>query len=232
VKTHTVIERTENAKLTANPRENPFIATWQSKATCPNSCPWLERCYPNNGPARIHWSKLDGDPAAEQFGNDVLGAILRSKLTRPRVRLSTAGDLTPAMLRATHKAVSAALKHGKTPVVIGYTHNWRKLNVKHAVIPGVMRLRASVDSIAEKIEAERAGWSTAVTLAPDHAPGTHKALRGAGGRFAKSGQQTLVCPEQTGDKIDCFGCMQCVKANHSIGFRIHGSMAKTEKGAK
>lgn len=221
-KTFNVVRRSGNAKLTTEHRKRPFIATWQGKNTCPGSCPFLSRCYAANGPSNIQWNKLRGRVNATEFRKGILAAFVESKLSRPRLRVSTAGDLVPTTLRAVFDAVHAAVKAGKRPLVIGYTHNWRNLDPAYAAIPGMMRIRASVDTIPEKMEAERAGWSTAVTINWEHEAGRHKTR----------GKDLQVCPQQTGDKADCFSCMACVTPNHSIGFRIHGHLAYQEGGAR
>lgn len=227
-----IIARTENRKLTTDPRRRPFAATYQEPASCPASCPFKTAggCYAGEGRTYNAWQRAAQAPdrTAAAFGREVLGALLSQGTPRPRLRLSVAGDLTPAALRAVRKAVLQARRLGVRPMVFGFTHAWRGLDPADAVIPGMLRVRASVDSPTEKREAERAGWSAALTLPADAAAGVHPTRLGRDWA-SRSNRPVLTCPQQTGEREDCASCMACLSGAHAIGFRIHGLGGKARQ---
>ena len=75
----------------SNRKTGPIAVTTSGRDTCPPTCPFVSKCYPNAGNLRIHWDKVSKGERGDLF----LGFLnkLRALPPRKRVRGQQAGDM-------------------------------------------------------------------------------------------------------------------------------------------
>lgn len=139
--------------------EDPFAAkkSGGDAAVC-GDCPLRDgRCYVSllRGPSAVYRSYKAG---MYDDGRELTSAQIRAACTvrgaRKIIRLGAYGDPAALPLDVVQRLVSAS------PVHTGYTHQWRRFP---ELAPYMM---ASVDSPAERDEAQALGWRTFRTVGP------------------------------------------------------------------
>ena len=140
--------------------EDPFAAkkSGGDAAVC-GDCPLRDgRCYVNllRGPLAIYRTYKAGkyDDGRDYSPAQIRDACTTKQGRRRAIRLGAYGDPAALPLPVVQRLVSAS------PVHTGYTHQWRRFP---ELAPYVM---ASVDSPAERDEAQAAGWRTFRTVGP------------------------------------------------------------------
>ena len=119
-----------------------------------------------------------------------------------KVRLGAYGDPAFVPFEVWAKLLSIAGTH------TGYTHQWRKCDPRFKSI-----VMASVDSMAERQEAESAGWRTF-------------RIRAAGERRA-AGEMQCPAAEEVGHRAQCFTCRKCSGGTGvSVSIDVHGRQKK------
>jgi hypothetical protein len=157
-------------------------------------------CYVHitmGGPASV-WRAYRNGAYREASWNTI-----RAALAGRMLRLGSYGD--PAAVPAEIWQDLAAVATGHT----GYTHQWRKRADLRALC------MASVDSIAEYLEAKAAGWRTFRVRARNH--------------LALTSEVTCPASAEAGHKTTCSACKACggtsARARADIVIAAHGAAA-------
>jgi hypothetical protein len=220
------IERSFNSKLTSDPKKRPMSVTMASQHTCPTVCPLRNNgCYAEQGPMGIQTHRLnkDGILSADDFARCEADAI--DGLTgRNMLRLHEVGDCTTdssarILADAAERYIDRArIEHGiKDQKVYGYTHAWRDIERDSW---GPISILASCENEADVLAATSRGYACAIVAMQ------HKDIPSKIGTMS-----TLPCPQQTGQKADCYSCRACMHDNRLYGkgvivFAVHGNAGK------
>jgi hypothetical protein len=149
------------------------------------------KCYvaPWLGPNNV-FKALDRYLAAD---DDEIAALLE----RRHVRIAAYGDPAAVPFRVWRNALRFAA--GWT----GYTHAWRTCDVRLQTIA-----MASVDSVAERLEASRAGWRT---------------FRVRDGHTDAVQPDEVICPasDEAGHRTTCAACELCRGGTLLLGHALH-----------
>jgi hypothetical protein len=231
----TVVENTENGKLTDKNKNYNAITTYQQVGpTCPTSC-WfhpesqhkderiaagLKPCYTLGYTVRRHVSaaKFAGaEYTAEELllirRNFGLKFLMHSagRKAIDGIRWSTGGDiLNPDTGEVWHEFVDLILDVNEMALSLGiptfgFTAAWR--------MPGADRLRghfhASCQSRQDVLDAAAAGWTFAYAIPKER---LHQELAW----LAENGLTAVACTEQTGKSSCCLSCGICFRHNTAI----------------
>lgn len=168
------------------------------KATCPTSCPLLDKvCYSQKGRPGMIAQLLNrfrgtGEEVAQHEAEAILGLSGRRDL-----RIHVGGEFRSA--RAARRIARAAAEYmarfGR--VVWGYTHRWKRIP-RSAF--GPMAMLASTHSMEEAEWAMERGYAAALEIAPKIA------YEISGKRDEETGLMPLVCPAaRHPDRVSCTG---------------------------
>lgn len=189
--------------------------------TCPFDCPLLPiadggngSCYATQGNMRI-WSQRSGYDASDA---DALRDFLDSLPRRGIVRHHTSGDVFVDGKPDEAYITALTEGHAANPELRGicYTHGWRELTPERFNV-GKLGMNASVQSLAEAVEARAAGWSVAMVAESTE---TRRS-------WQQDGLHFTLCPNVT-TGIGCVDCKLCSLQNRDavIVFPAHGALKK------
>lgn len=226
--------------VSSNRKTGPIAVTTNSKATCPDACPFKARgCYAASGVLNIHWLAVTRGINARggQAGTDFKGFLngLNSLPVGQLTRLNQAGDLPGTNNTIDGRKLSAIVKAGKGKRFFTYTHKPVIVKVKgqkRVNSRTVARNRAHIKTAnqngtvinlsgnnlkhADQLKALNIG--PVVCVLPLGAPNV---------LFTPAGNKVVKCPAQTKEYVTCSTCKLCAQGKRSVivGFEAHG-MAK------
>lgn len=202
--------------LSDNIKTGPMPNVYSDKTSCPDTCLFIKKCYPNFGPANIWWSKTN-DSLDSLIEN--IGTIKKGKLWRYGV----AGDLPGNNRRIDKTALRRIIKANKGKRGFTYTH--KPLTEDNIAIlkesnNNGFTINVSCDTFDQVRNANNLGLPAVVVL-PRTTPD----------KFKIDGNiPVLACPvEKKANKIQCIDCGWCAMPNRSfvVGFHAHGNNAST-----
>lgn len=217
--------------VSGNAKTGPIPVSTSNSGTCPDACPIkLKGCYAKYGPVGMHWRKLDEGSSKnakewDEFLKDVK-RIPRGSLWRH----NQAGDLNGVNdvidgLKLVELAKANKGKRGFT-----YTH-YDVLHKDHAVrlsnqtsISEAMRLGFTINLSGNDVN--HADNLKALDIAPVVVLMPRDAEKVS---YTPAGNKVVICPAENTDKVTCMSCGLCqvVDRDYIIGFRAHGTAAKT-----
>lgn len=218
-------------QVSGNRKTGPMPVSTSNSATCPDACPIkLKGCYAKYGPTGLAWRNVDNGKAKDavewpQFIRQVK-ALAKGSLWRH----NQAGDLNGTNdvidgLRLIELAKANKGKRGFT-----YTH-YDVLHANHAVrlsnqtsISEAMRLGFTINLSGNDIP--HADQLKALAIAPVVVLMPRDAAKVT---MTPAGNKVVICPAENSDKVNCLTCGLCQVADRDyiIGFRAHGTAAKT-----
>lgn len=206
-----------------NMKTGPCAVTSVAIASCAEDCPFLSvdpatgdrsapGCYAFGRSRSSLWlNRLDKHRTAEQLAVDEADCIdqLTSGLD---LRIHEAGDCSSDMA-ADVVALAARRYRDRFPSarVWGYTHAWRRVDVKYW---NGVHIFASVECEDDVVEAHDRGYFRTAWTVPQ--------FESARVYIPEETVRVLPCPEMT-HGIQCIKCGYCLKGDRrSVAFAVHG----------
>lgn len=220
--------------VSGNRKTGPMPVSTSNSSTCPDACPIkLKGCYAKYGPTGMAWRNVDNGKAKDavewpQFIRQVK-ALSRGSLWRH----NQAGDLNGVDDVIDSVKLSQLVNANKGKRGFTYTH--------YPVLPGQVFATADRLHNVEAIALANINGFT-VNLSGNDMPHADqlKALNiapvvtlmprdAAKVTMTPAGNKVVICPAENSDKVNCLTCGLCQVANRDyiIGFRAHGTAAKT-----
>jgi hypothetical protein len=214
--------------VSGNTKTGPMPVSTSNSSTCPDACPIKAKgCYAKYGPVGMHWRKLDNGESKNavewpKFVQQVK-AITRGSLWRH----NQAGDLNPDLLvsgqiaRIKLEQLVAANKgkRGFTYTHYNPTIGNNSESIKNANDKGfTVNMSGNDVNHADSLKALNIG--PVVVIMPRDAEKVST---------TPAGNKVIICPAENTDKVNCLKCGLCqdAKRDYIIGFRAHGTAAKT-----
>jgi hypothetical protein len=205
-------------KKSGNSKTGTMPVTYSERATCPDSCPHKGAdCYAEDYYTSMVWNKV-----SDRGGSlEDLTIALRAMPTGTLWRHNVAGDLPGAGETVDAHALGQIVAANRNRRGFTYTHKHSADAIKwagHATQWG-FTVNLSADD-AGHADTLAASGLPVVCIVPMDTP---ERSRTPGGR------SIVVCPAQTRDDVTCLSCGLCQKAKRRVivGFRAHGTRAKT-----
>lgn len=194
------VHRSEDSKLTTDPKNRPIAVTYAAQQSCPLTCPFRGNgCYAETGHTLITTRRVNGAGAEltpEAIALEEAWAIRALPAGWP-LRLHVVGDCsTDKAAQIVSEAADEYRARVGSPVWT-YTHAWR--DVERASWGNVSVL-ASCETAEDVKDAVARGYATAIVVTDrDSIPAD------------LGGTKPFLCPQQTGARPDCASCMVCAK---------------------
>lgn len=216
--------------VSGNRKTGHMPVSTSNSATCPDACPIkLKGCYAKYGPTGMAWRNVDSGKAKEavewpQFIRQVK-ALSNGSLWRH----NQAGDLNgvPEVANAIDAgALSALVAANKGKRGFTYTHypvlgkdNEENLSMVRDANAQGFTINLSGNDIEHADKLAATGLPTVVLMPRD----AEKVS------YTPAGNKVVICPAESSDKVNCLKCTLCQVADRDyiIGFRAHGTAAKT-----
>ena len=223
-------------EVSGNRKTGPMPVSTSNSSTCPDACPIKEKgCYAKYGPTGMAWRNVDSGKAKEavewpQFIRKVK-ALSKGTLWRH----NQAGDLNGkggmidgAMMRdliiANGNKRGFTYTHYDTLSVTGSFDDNFNAHVNRTLIQDANVKGFTVNLSGNDIE--HADKLKALAIAPVVVLMPRDAEKVS---ITPAGNKVVICPAENTDKINCLKCGLCqdAKRDYIIGFRAHGTAAKT-----
>lgn len=223
-------------QVSGNRKTGPMPVSTSNSSTCPDACPIkLKGCYAKYGPTGMAWRNVDNGKAKdavewEQFIRQVK-ALAKGALWRH----NQAGDLNgkggmidryklEQLIKANKGKRGFTYTHYDTLSVVGTFDENFNAHVNRDVIKEAnekgFTINLSGNDIAHADKLKALDIAPVVVLMPRDA---------AKVTITPQGNKVVICPAENSDKVNCMTCGLCQVAdrNYIIGFRAHGTAAKT-----
>lgn len=212
--------------VSGNTKTGPIPVSTSNSGTCPDACPIkVKGCYAKYGPVGMHWRKLDKGESKNaaswtEFVKQIKG-IAKGSLWRH----NQAGDLVGDAVTIDKDSLVQLVNANKGKRGFTYTHydtignGLNRAQVKFANANGfTINLSGNDVAHADKLAALKI--APVVVLMPRDADKVS---------HTPEGNKVVICPAENSDKVNCQTCGLCQIAdrNYIIGFRAHGTAAKT-----
>lgn len=216
--------------VSGNTKTGPIPVTTSNSSTCPDACPIkVKGCYAKYGPVGMHWRKLDNGESKNaaswtEFVKQIKG-IAKGSLWRH----NQAGDLVGSNDLIDRQSLDSLTNANKGKRGFTYTH-YPVIgeDVKHCVNRNAVleanekgfTINLSGNDVAHADKLKALNIGPVVTLMPRDAEKVS---------YTPEGNKVVICPAENSDKVNCQTCGLCqvVDRNYIIGFRAHGTAAKT-----
>lgn len=220
--------------VSGNRKTGPMPVSTSNSTTCPDACALkVKGCYAKYGPTGMAWRNVDNGKAKDavewpQFVRQVK-ALAKGTLWRH----NQAGDLNGVHDTIDHRQLEQLVKANKGKRGFTYTHY--PVLSSGAVYAMTAKVNAGLiaDANANGFTINLSGNDMAHAdklKALDVAPVVVLMPRNAEKvSYTPAGNKVVICPAENSDKINCQNCALCqvVDRNYIIGFRAHGTAAKT-----
>ncbi|QNO00237.1 hypothetical protein QGX21_gp063 [Pseudomonas phage phiPsa315] len=211
--------------VSGNTKTGPIPVSTSNSSTCPDACPIkVKGCYAKYGPVGMHWRKLDNGESKNaaswtEFVKQIKG-IAKGSLWRH----NQAGDLVGSNDVIDTTALAQLVNANKGKRGFTYTH-YPMTNVDNRIAVSLANINGftvnlSGNDVAHADELKELAMAPVVVLMPRDA---------AKVSYTPKGNKVVICPAENSDKVNCQTCGLCQIANRDyiIGFRAHGTAAKT-----
>lgn len=217
-------------EVSGNRKTGPMPVSTSNSNTCPDACPIkLKGCYAKYGPTGMAWRNVDSGKAKEAVEWPAFIRKVKALSTGSLWRHNQAGDLNGdgVMIdgpKMRDLIVANGLKRGFT-----YTHydvlsntfeaHTNALLIQDANVKG-FTVNLSGNDIAHADKLKALNIAPVVVIMPRDA---------AKVTVTPEGNKVVICPAENTDKVTCLKCTLCqdAKRDYIIGFRAHGTAAKT-----
>uniref|UniRef100_A0AAU6VY80 DUF7227 domain-containing protein n=2 Tax=unclassified bacterial viruses TaxID=12333 RepID=A0AAU6VY80_9VIRU len=214
--------------VSSNSKTGPMPVSTSNSTTCPDACPIkVKGCYAKYGPVGMHWRKLDKGESKNAVEWDQFVRQVKALANGSLWRHNQAGDLNPDLLvdgqiaRIKLEQLVAANKNKRG---FTYTHyspfiGSNAESIKNANDKGfTVNMSGNDVNHADKLKALNIG--PVVVIMPRDADKVS---------VTPAGNKVVICPAENTDKVNCVKCGLCqdAKRDYIIGFRAHGTAAKT-----
>lgn len=221
-------------QVSGNRKTGPMPVSTSNSSTCPDACPIkLKGCYAKYGPTGMAWRNVDNGKAKEAVEWDQFVRQVKALSKGSLWRHNQAGDLNGSNNLIDNAALLELVKANKAKRGFTYTHYpmfaddatnttksaFNRASVKFANENGfTINLSGNDMHHADKLKA--LDIAPVVVLMPRDADKV---------TITPAGNKVVICPAENSDKVNCLTCGLCQVAdrNYIIGFRAHGTAAKT-----
>lgn len=216
--------------VSGNTKTGPMPVSTSNSNTCPDACPIKAKgCYAKYGPVGLHWRKLDNGESKNavewpQFIRQVK-ALSNGSLWRH----NQAGDLNGVDNEIDGLTFGQLVAANKGKRGFTYTHypvlgeGWKEQGNRNLIANAnangfTINLSGNDVNHADKLKALNIG--PVVVIMPRNATKVSA---------TPAGNKVVICPAENTDKVNCVKCGLCQdsKRDYIIGFRAHGTAAKT-----
>lgn len=216
-------------KISGNAKTGPMPVSTTSKASCPDACAFKEKgCYASYGPAAIHWRKVTEGSRGKPWGEFCaeVEALPKGILWRH----NQAGDLPGNGQYIDRGAMLELIKANKGKRGFTYTHypvndfsnGTEQINAAMVMLANEQgfTVNLSGNNVQHADELAALGIAPVVVVLPRET---------ANVSYTPKGRKVVACPAEKSDNVSCYTCGLCQDANRDyiIGFRAHGTAAKT-----
>jgi len=212
--------------VSGNTKTGPIPVSTSNSATCPDACPIkVKGCYAKYGPVGMHWRKLDNGESKNAASWPEFIKSVKRLPQNVLWRHNQAGDLVGDNNLIDKDALIDLVKANKGKKGFTYTHypvidnGLNRAMIGYANDSGfTINLSGNDVQHADKLKALNVG--PVVVLMPRDADKVS---------YTPAGNKVVICPAENSDKVNCQTCTLCqvVDRNYIIGFRAHGTAAKT-----
>lgn len=212
-------------EVSGNRKTGPMPVSTSNSSTCPDACPIkLKGCYAKYGPTGLAWRNVDNGKAKQavewpQFIRQVK-ALTRGSLWRH----NQAGDLNGSNNEIDPLALRQLVNANRGKRGFTYTHYpmdtiANRMAVFQANSEG-FTINLSGNNVAHADELKALNVGPVVVMMPRDATKV---------TVTPAGNKVVICPAENTDKVNCLKCGICAdaKRDYIIGFRAHGTAAKT-----
>lgn len=217
--------------VSSNAKVGPMPVSTSNSSTCPDACPIkLKGCYAKYGPTGMHWRKLDEGSSknAEEWGDFLqdVKRIAKGSLWRH----NQAGDLNGSSDVIDNEKLEQLVWANRGKRGFTYTHypmldtesNYsihNRNSVNNANTRG-FTINLSGNDVTHADKLKGLDIAPVVVLMPRDAEKVS---------YTPGGNKVVICPAEGSDKVTCLTCGLCQlpKRDYIIGFRAHGTAAKT-----
>jgi hypothetical protein len=213
-------------EVSGNRKTGPMPVSTSNSSTCPDACPIkLKGCYAKYGPTGMAWRNVDSGKAKEAVEWPQFIRKVKALATGSLWRHNQAGDLNGSNDFIDAESLMQLVNANKNKRGFTYTHYdtldnaHNRVAVKLANDEGfTVNLSGNDIAHADKLKALNIG--PVVALMP------RDALKVT---ITPAGNKVVICPAENTDKVNCLKCTLCqdAKRDYIIGFRAHGTAAKT-----
>lgn len=222
--------------VSGNAKTGPMPVSTSNSSTCPDACPIkLKGCYAKYGPVGMHWRKLDEGTSknAKEWGDFLqdVKRIARGSLWRH----NQAGDLNGSggmidavkldeLVKANKGKHGFTYTHYDTLSVVGTFDDNFNAHVNRDAVKSANDKGFTINLSGNDVN--HADQLKALNIAPVVALMPRDAEKVS---FTPAGNKVVICPAENTDKVNCLTCGLCAKVDRDyiIGFRAHGTAAKT-----
>lgn len=217
--------------VSSNSKTGPMPVSTSNSATCPDACPIkLKGCYAKYGPVGMHWRKLDNGESKNAVEWPQFIRQVKALSNNSLWRHNQAGDLNGVNDWIDVTNLDQLVKANKGKRGFTYTHypvidqfaprdRDNAFAIKTANDNGfTINLSGNDVNHADKLKALNIG--PVVVIMPRDATKVS---------MTPAGNKVVICPAENTDKVNCLKCGLCqdAKRDYIIGFRAHGTAAKT-----
>ena len=211
--------------VSGNTKTGPMPVSTSNSTTCPDACPIkLKGCYAKYGPVGMHWRKLDKGESKNavewpEFIRQVK-AIQRGSLWRH----NQAGDLNGLNDVIDTVKLSQLVNANKGKRGFTYTH-YPMSNVDNKIAVALANINGFTVNLSGN-DVNHADELMALSVAPVVVIMPRDATKVS---VTPAGNKVVICPAENTDKVNCLKCGLCqdAKRDYIIGFRAHGTAAKS-----
>lgn len=212
-------------EVSGNRKTGPMPVSTSNSSTCPDACPIkLKGCYAKYGPTGLAWRNVDSGKAKSavewpQFIRQVK-ALSRGVLWRH----NQAGDLNGSNNEIDGLALRQLVNANRGKRGFTYTHypmdTIANMMAVHQANNEGFTINLSGNNIAHADELKALNVGPVVVMMPRDASKV---------TVTPAGNKVVICPAENSDKVNCVKCGICAdaKRDYIIGFRAHGTAAKT-----
>lgn len=204
----------------SNRKTGPIPTTYSERETCPPSCPhYRDDCYAEDFYTRLAWDKVPTRGGSIDDLAAAVAALPEGQLWRHNV----AGDLPGIGEKIDGRALGQIIKANKGRRGFTFTHKTRTARNRALIATansGGFTVNLSADDVGQADTLAAYGVGPVVSVVPIDTPEKF---------ITPQGRPGIVCPAQTREEVTCQTCGLCSLASRRviIGFRAHGSKAKT-----
>jgi hypothetical protein len=212
--------------VSGNRKTGPMPVSTSNSDTCPDACPIkLKGCYAKYGPTGMAWRNVDNGKAKEAVEWPEFIRKVKALPNGGLWRHNQAGDLNGDMVTIDKDKLVQLVNANKNKKGFTYTHydvltnGLNRAQVKFANDKGfTINLSGNDTAHADKLKA--LDIAPVVVLMPRDAEKVS---------YTPEGNKVVICPAENSDKVTCLSCGLCQvsKRDYIIGFRAHGTAAKT-----
>lgn len=212
-------------EVSGNRKTGPMPVSTSNSSTCPDACPIkLKGCYAKYGPTGMAWRNVDSGKAKEAVEWPQFIRKVKALSNGSLWRHSQAGDLNGAANVIDTDALAQLVQANKGKRGFTYTHypvldNAQNMEAVKKANANGFTINLSGNDIEHADKLAATGLPTVVLMPRDAEKVT----------ITPAGNKVVICPAESSDKVNCLKCTLCQVADRDyiIGFRAHGTAAKT-----